>query len=445
MGVLPRRRSSLARSVQRSAAKLREAAERVGAGDHAYRVSLEDGDELGEVALAFNAMVEKLAATEEMLRRAGKQDALGQLAGGIAHDFNNLLVVMLNNTHFVEEALPEGDPAHEDLREIRRAAERASGLTRQLLTFSRPPPVGREVLDLNAVAREMQPLLARSLGEDIEIEVRLYPGLPRIKGDPTQLEQIVLNLALNARDAMPEGGKLTIATDASERGTAVDAKGAPEGRVCLSVGDTGSGMTSEVAARAPEPLFSTKPLGEGTGLGLATVDRIVRGMHGRLDLASEPGRGTTVTVELPSTSEKPAAPVAIGCEPIRPNEETILLVEDEEAVRLLVRRILVRAGYTVLEAGQPSEALRLFAEHGWRVDLVLSDVVMPGMSGPAMFERMKHEQPQLGVLFISGYPDSVMAVHRTRENGFALLEKPFDAESLELRVREVLESHVSSS
>ena len=422
------------RSIHRPAAQLQEAAERVGAGDHLYRVSLEPGDELGELASAFNTMVEKVAASEEMLRRAGKQDAVGQLASGIAHDFNNLLVVMLNSTHFVHDALPEGDPAHGDVKEIRRAAERATGLTRQLLSFSRPLSGRSEVLDLNAVVREMQPLLERSIGEHIELGVRLADTLPPVEGDPAQLEQVLLNLALNARDAMPEGGRLTIATAASWREPTGHARS-----VRLSVSDSGYGMTSETAARALEPLYTTKAPGEGTGLGLATVDRIVRGMRGQLDLSTTPGRGTVVTVDLPATSEAPPRPAPSEPQRAAAQGETILLVEDDDAVRSLVRRILTHAGYTVLETGHPNEALRVAARDSRAIDLVLSDVVMPGMSGLEMVERMRHTGPDLRVLFISGYPDSVMAVRRIRVDGLPLLEKPFDRESLERRVRQALE------
>lgn len=421
------------RSIDRPAARLREAAERVGAGNHGYRVVLEPADELGEVASAFNAMVEKVAASEEMLGRASKQDAVGQLASGIAHDFNNLLVVMLNSAHFVEAALPERDPARLDVKEIRRAAERATGLTRQLLSFSRPLSAPSDVLDLGAVVREMQPLLVRSIGENIELSVHLVNGLPPVKGDPAQLEQVLLNLALNARDAMPHGGRLTIATAAAH------ARPGEIASVRLSVSDTGHGMTTETAARALEPLFTTKPPGEGTGLGLATADRIVRSMRGQLNLSTQPGRGTVVTVELPSTADKSSARAPTQLDKRAASGETILLVEDDDAVRSLVQRILTRAGYVVLVTAYPKEALRLAARGSQQIDLVLSDVVMPVMSGPAMVEQMRSSWPDLRALFISGYPDSVMEVRRIRRDGFALLEKPFDPETLERRVRDALE------
>lgn len=382
---------------------------------------------------------ERSSELERRLQQSQRLESVGQLAGGIAHDFNNLLAVILNYAGFVREALPEGDLVRRDVDEIHRAAERAAALTRQLLTFSRRDVIEPEVLDLNAVVSDLEKLLRRTLGEHVELRTNLAHGLPPVEADRSQLEQVLLNLAINARDAMPEGGTLSIETASLNEG--VGGAGAGVG---LRVADTGCGMSQDLAARAFEPFFSTKPRDKGSGLGLSTVYGIVAGSGGQIDLRSEPGGGTEVDVTLPAAQWRPApAPAPARRSPRRPprgRETTILLVEDELAVREVTRRILARHGHEVLAAGSPGDALRVLANHEWPLGLLLTDVVMPDMSGKELAEQITKIQPNLPVLYMSGYNEEIVSRHGALEPGAPLLKKPFDAESLVASVQEVLVS-----
>ena len=376
---------------------------------------------------------------ERRLQQAQRMESVGQLAGGIAHDFNNLLAVILNYSSFIRGEIGDDDPIRDDVEEIQRAAERAAALTHQLLVFSRRELVEPETIDLNAVVADMHKLLLRTLGEDVKLGTALAPGLAPVEADRGQIEQVIVNLAVNARDAMPQGGTLMIETANVEPATGGGR------RVSLRVTDTGCGMEDMVAARAFEPFFSTKPRGKGSGLGLATVYGIVAQAAGEIELDSAPGRGTAVELRLPA-AEASGAPVpaprrravAAG-----QGHETILVVEDEHAVRELTARILSRRGHEVLSAGSPTEALHVFANHEWPIDLLLTDVVMPDMSGKELAERIRHRQPRLRVLYMSGYDDEIVSRHGVVEAGASFLQKPFDAQGLVARVDEVLRCELS--
>ena len=378
------------------------------------------------------------AELERRLAQSQRLESVGQLAGGIAHDFNNLLAVILNYAAFVREELPEGDPIGCDVAEIQHAAERAAALTRQLLVFSCRERAEVETLDLNAIVAEMEKLLRRTLGEDVELRTELAERLPTVKADRAQIEQVLLNLALNARDAMPEGGTLTIVTQGPDRGGQTSS--ATGRSVSLRVSDTGCGMTEDVAARAFEPFFSTKPKDLGSGLGLATVYGIVAQAGGEIGLDSAPGCGTVVAVTLPATDEEVArSPEPAGTSaPAITGKEVVLLVEDEEAVREATRRILSRHGHTVIPAARADEALGALAKIGPAIDVLVTDVVMPEMSGRELAERVREVHPSMGVVYISGYTDDIVSRHGGLEPGVPFLQKPFDASGLLAGVQQAL-------
>ncbi|MFO0565652.1 MAG: PAS domain S-box protein [Polyangiaceae bacterium] len=385
--------------------------------------------------------VTELRETEEQLRQAQKLEAVGQLAGGIAHDFNNILSVISSYSEFALESVHESDPLHADLQEIRAAAGRASSLTRQLLAFSRRQVLKPIVISLNTVVSGMHGLLRRLLGEDVELEVALDSALGNTRMDPGQLEQVVMNLAVNARDAMPAGGRLVL----QSRNVDLDEYTAPElglepGRhVELAVSDSGSGIAPEVRSRIFEPFFTTKEVGRGTGLGLATVFGIVKQSGGSIAVDSEVGQGTTFRVILPRVEDVTEAPPALdhaGVE--RGKGELILVVEDEDAVRSLVRRILTAAGYRVLAAANGGEALLLCEKSTIAPKLLLTDVIMPQMSGRELAARLRQVVPALRVLYMSGYADS-MVRGNVLETDADLLQKPFAASELTRKVRDALD------
>jgi two-component system cell cycle sensor histidine kinase/response regulator CckA len=360
---------------------------------------------------------------EEQLRQSQKMDALGQLAGGVAHDFNNLLTAISANAELMSFELDEQAPAREELEEIRRTVRRGAELTRQLLAFSRPDGSGRlEALDLNDVVRDAEKMLRRVIGEHIWLETKLDPNAALIRADRGQMEQVLVNLVVNARDAMPEGGLIGIET----------ARGADS--VSLTVRDTGHGMDDVTRSRLFEPFFSTKPEGKGTGLGLATVYGIVRQSSGTIDVASAVGEGTAISIRLPHGDCACVAPTAaapVGALPT--GTETVLLVEDEAPVRTSIRRALERQGYTVLDAAHGLDAVATFERNADRVDLLLSDVVMPQLGGRPLVERLRRSKPGLRALLMSGY--SVEA----GTDELPLIQKPFDMTALVERVRAVLD------
>ncbi|HEV8381974.1 MAG TPA: PAS domain S-box protein [Gemmatimonadales bacterium] len=380
---------------------------------------------------------------EEQYRQSQKMEAVGQLAGGIAHDFNNLLTAILGNTQLLLRDLPPGDAKRSDVEEIRKASERAASLTRQLLAYSRRQMLQPVVLDLNVVVAEMDRLLRRLIGEHIALATVLAPDLGRVRADPNQIEQVIVNLAVNARDAMPEGGKLTIETANVELDDAfaqAHLGSVPGPYALLAVTDSGVGMDATVRAHLFEPFFTTKEVGKGTGLGLATVYGIVKQSDGYISVYSEPGRGTSFKIYLPRIAA-PAGTLA-GPQRVRPERgtETVLVVEDEPAVLTLSRRALESQGYVVLAASDAAAALRVVERHGGTIHLLLTDVVMPGLSGRELADRLAAQRPGIRVLYMSGYPGDAVVQHGTLPSGSAFLQKPFSPDGLARKVRDVLDA-----
>ena len=380
---------------------------------------------------------------EEQLRQAQKMEAVGQLAGGIAHDFNNLLTAILGCTQLLLHATPPEDQRREDVEEIKNAGLRAAELTRQLLAFSRRQVLAPKVLDVNAIVANMDKMLRRLLGEDVALVTHLAADLGPVSADPGQLEQVLLNLAVNARDAMPQGGRLTIETanvflteEYAERHHRLP----PGPYVLLAVSDTGVGMDEITQKHLFEPFFTTKEVGKGTGLGLATVYGIVKQSGGYIWVYSEPGRGTTLKVYLPRVpGAAEPLPVAVESPELRRGTETVLLVEDAAPVRSLARKGLESYGYQVLEAADGPAALELSARHPRGIDILVTDVVMPGMSGRELAERLAPARPGMRVLYTSGYTDDAMVHQGVLRSGVAFLQKPFVPETLARKVREVLD------
>ena len=377
---------------------------------------------------------------EEQLRQSQKMEAVGRLAGGIAHDFNNLLTVIGGYTETALAELPKDAPTAALLREVRRAAESAASLTRRLLMFSRRQIVRLTPLDLNAVVTEVEQLLKRTLGEDIEIVTSLPSGVHPIQGDATQLQQVLMNLAVNARDAMPRGGTLTIETTNVAPGKTSRGSAPATGLVELRVSDTGCGMNDATKAHIFEPFFTTKELGRGAGLGLATVYAIVQGMGGTIDVSSDPGRGTTFTMRFPKSVVpiEQAAPLSTPPTVDLHGTETIMVVEDDDTVRALTANVLKNAGYAVIEAPGPAAALKLAARAASTIHLLLSDVIMPGFDGVELSKRFRETHPHTPVLFMSGYSDDTMAHHGLTVDQYELLMKPFSTTNLLRKVREAL-------
>jgi PAS domain S-box-containing protein len=380
---------------------------------------------------------------EAQLRQAQKMEAVGRLAGGVAHDFNNLLTVVNGYSDLLLESLPPSDPIRAQVEEISRAARRATDLTSQLLAFGRKAMAIPRVLDLNALVRDTEKMLRRLIGEDVELVTQLDPALGRVKMDPGQLDQVILNLAVNARDAMPQGGTLTIETRNVELSPAYVRKYldvVPGPYVALVVRDTGHGMTEEVKAHVFEPFFTTKEVGKGTGLGLSTIYGIVKQAGGHIEVESAPGRGATFRVLLPRLGDGAAATEGARSDAGLPHDsETVLLVEDEDMVRTFARVVLQRCGYTVLEATNGPDALHQAEDHHGPIHLLASDVVMPHMSGRELAERLSGLRPQVRVLFFTGYMDDAVLRLGILKDGTACLQKPFSPDVLARKVREVLD------
>jgi signal transduction histidine kinase/ActR/RegA family two-component response regulator len=431
------------------------AARRLAAGDLEVRTGVTDGrGELGELQQAFDEMASSLEAqqehirrNEERLRQMEKMDAIGRLAGGIAHDFNNLLTAIIGFGQLVEDELEDELPEAASrrrtyLKEIIRAGERAAELTGQLLIFSRKKVANTELVDLNALVQEMGNLLRRVIGEDVALATVLAPQLGPVRADPAQIEQIVLNLATNARDAMPTGGKLTIETGRVDLDPAFvrSHPGAQPGpHVQLVVSDTGMGMDRETQARIFEPFFTTKPMGQGTGLGLATVFGVVREAGGSVWVYSEPGRGTTFKVYLPLADE-PVQTQAEAIVDLPAGVGTVLLVEDDEVVRVLARTVLEARGYRVLEAGDGDEAQRQYDGNPDGIDLLITDLVLPGRSGREIAEALQRSCPTMRVLYMSGYTDDTVVRHGLLQGEINYLEKPFTPAALARKAAAVLAS-----
>ena len=381
---------------------------------------------------------------EDQLRQAQKMEAIGQLAGGVAHDFNNLLTVINVHTDLLLAQLDKRDPMRTDIEEVARAAARAASLTRQLLAFSRKGVVQPQVLDLARVVDGVEPMLRRLIGEDVEFETKIETPIEQVVADEGEIEQVLINLVVNARDAMPQGGRLTVEVEnimVDDELCLSHPTLRPGPNVLLCVSDSGMGMTSETMARAFEPFFTTKEPGRGTGLGLATVYGIVKQANGVITIDSTPGAGTKFSVYLPVAKDVELSVIA-GAERRSgaAQGETILLVEDEDSVRKLARRVLESQGYTVLESINGEDALRLAADYGGVIDLLLSDVVMPEMGGRLVAERLVAARPETAVLFMSGYTDDEILRRGLLERGQRLLQKPFTATALCHEVRSVLDA-----
>jgi PAS domain S-box-containing protein len=379
---------------------------------------------------------------EQRLLQALKLESVGRLAGGVAHDFNNLLVAILGYAQFLEEGIRAGKPSLEDLAEIREAGEQARDLTRQLLAVARRQVVEPVVMDLNGVLRDAERLLRRVLGEDVVLTVIPAPDLWRVKADPAQVQQVVLNLAVNARDAMPRGGTLVLETanvEIDDRYAQAHPGVRPGRYARLAVSDSGVGMSPEARAHLFEPFFTTKPAGEGTGLGLATVYGIVQQAGGHVSVESETGRGTSFQIHLPRTEEAEAGPEPAAARRDIGGDETVLVVEDAPAVRELAVRALEEAGYRVLQARNGREALAAAGAAG-PVHLVLTDVVMPDMSGPQLAQALGRNRPGTRVLYMSGYTENTIVHHGVIDAGVSFLAKPFTPTSLLEKVRHVLDA-----
>jgi signal transduction histidine kinase len=443
---------------------LTHAAEAIAMGDYTRRVGSSRRDEIGRLTRAFDIMggqiqsaqqrlvrdletrtkmEEARRALEEQLEQSRKMEAVGRLAGGVAHDFNNLLTAILGYSNLVLDELEPGHPARVDVEQMRRAGESAASLTQQLLAFSRKQILQPQVLDLNKVVTRADSLLQRLIGEHITLVTALDQSLDRVSADPGQLEQVILNLAINARDAMPGGGRLTIeTTNINLDDTYVTKHGgsSPGPHVMLAVSDTGVGMDAETRARIFEPFFTTKRRGEGTGLGLSTVYGIVTQSGGSIWVNSEPGKGTTFKVYFPKASQGERQPVAVAATDGLAGTETILLTEDQPEVRSVACAVLERYGYRVLEASHGDEALRILRAHREPIHLLLSDVVMPSMSGPELARLVQLEHPGIRVLYASGYTDDAIVRHGVLDPGVAFLQKPFTPTALLRKVREMLDA-----
>ena len=381
---------------------------------------------------------------EDQFHHAQKMEAFGQLAGGVAHDFNNLLTIINGYSDLVLQSLPKGDPSRQLIAEIYKAGERSAGLTRQLLAFSRQQILAPQVLNLNEVVAGTDKMLRRLIGEDIRLTTTLDSEPWAVLADPGQIEPILLNLAVNARDAMPTGGRLTIETrnvQLDETYTVTHKDSRPGPHVLLSVSDTGTGMTPEIMAKIFEPFFTTKEPGKGTGLGLATVYGIVRQSGGHVGVYSEIGVGTTFKVYLPQVEEglEDSKPLSQIRKPPR-GTETVLLAEYEAGVRELGSYILTECGYRVLEAIDGNEALRVAAACDGPIHLLITDVVMPGQGGRVLSEQLTERYPDLRVLFMSGYTDDAVIRHGVLREGVNFLQKPFAPLALAIKVRDVLDA-----
>jgi PAS domain S-box-containing protein len=410
---------------------------------HLIPVVAEDGGIIGVCLSVVN--IDERKRTEENLRRVERLQAIGRLAGGVAHEVNNMMTVVLGLSEFLLRDLPRGDRRHEDVSEISRAADRAANITRQLLAFSRQQVMQPRPLDISAVVHGTHGMLSRMLGPSHQMRLDLAPMLSSVRADPNQLEQVLLNLVLNARDAMPSGGTITVETrsvmlddDYMRRHAGVEIPHGPYN--ALIVSDTGHGMEPEVQHRIFEPFFTTKPLGEGTGLGLSTAYGIVKQSGGYIWVYSEPGLGTTFKVYLPAYSEKaPASPGAAREVPAG-GSETLLVVEDEEMVRLLACRVLRERGYTVHEAAHGAEALELLSRTPRLPDLVVSDVVMPTMGGRELGSHLRERAPDLPVLYMSGFTGEDVVRRGLLDPGVPFQQKPFHPDALAKQVRDLLDA-----
>jgi len=408
-----------------------------------------EGKKLGAVVAMYDITErrqaeQKLRESEAKFLQAQKMEAVGRLAGGVAHDFNNILTAIYGYSEVILTKVPQDHRAYYCASEIRKAAERAAALTQQLLAFSRKQTLRLQVVSLNELIQNLRKMLERLIGEDVELKTALADWLWPVKVDPNRIGQVLMNLAVNARDAMPRGGKLLLETQNLRVGEnyVQQHPGTAAGEyVMLAVSDTGTGMDKETQSRLFEPFFTTKELGKGTGLGLATVYGIVKQCGGNIWVYSEPGKGTTFKIYLPRAQEEAVALKATTAGPSIEQvggKETFLLVEDDEAVRNLMTTVLEEKGYKVLAAGDGEEALHLFGDYSGPVDLLITDMVMPKINGREMAEKMNQKRPGLKVLYMSGYTSNVIAHQNVLDSGVEFIEKPVTVEALLRKIREML-------
>jgi CheY-like chemotaxis protein len=380
-------------------------------------------------------------ALEDQFRQAQKMEAVGRLAGGVAHDFNNLLMVVSGYTEVLLEQLNEHDPLLVKVQAIQQAADRATTLTRQLLAFSRKQLLELKVVDMNAIVADMERLLRPLIGENIDLTTKLAPNVGHTRADAGQLEQVIMNLVVNAKDAMPTGGRIVIQTSEEEL-DAVRREHSliqPGSYILLSVSDTGAGMDKETQSRIFEPFFTTKEKGKGTGLGLSTVYGIVKQSGGYIFAQSELGSGSTFRIYLPRVADPPGQPgLAKHTQAPSGGSETVLLVEDEDSVRELVRETLQSKGYTVMEACDGINGMKVAETHHGKIDILITDVVMPGMSGRELAQRVSASRPTIKVLYLSGYTEDAIIHEGVLDPGTAFLQKPFTLQALARKVRDVL-------
>jgi signal transduction histidine kinase/CheY-like chemotaxis protein len=379
-------------------------------------------------------------ALEEQLRHSQKMEAIGRLAGGIAHDFNNLLTAIIGYSEIVMTGLGPTDPRRGDAEEIARAAMRAADLTRQMLAFSRKQVLQAKVIDLNTTLSKVEPMLRRVIGEDIVMNIAPRATRASVRVDPGQIEQVIMNLVVNARDAMPQGGRLTVETgDATLDATMLPPDGKPGDYAMLAVSDTGIGMRPEVRARIFEPYFTTKEIGKGTGLGLSTAYGIIRQSDGYIHVFSEPGQGTTFRIYLPREQVAAVEAVEAGSDHLPRGTEHVLLVEDDPSVRRMSRELLIRLGYSVTEAGSGRAGLALGSDDTRHFDLALCDVILGDMSGPAVYEALRALRPSVRVLYMSGHADDALVRTGVLDEGHPFLQKPFTPQDLAIKIREILD------
>lgn len=428
----------LSRQITRPLERLASGTRRLQRGDFEFQIQVDGGDEVADLTRAFDDMRKSLLQSREGLLRSARLEAVGRLAGGVAHDFNNLVMIIKGYSDLLlDSATPEAKPY---LEEIKNAGERASGLTRQLLAFSRKQVLELQVLDPNQTVRNMVKMLRVLIGEDIELVTSLADQIGRLKADPGQLEQVIMNLAVNARDAMPGGGKLIVETQSceiDEAYAATHSEVAAGSYVQIAMTDTGCGMSKETLEHIFEPFFTTKEPGKGTGLGLATVYGIVKQSRGHITVYSEPGVGTTFKTYFPSLDKSVPLPRAQALASAPKGEGTVLLVEDEAALRVLAAESLKRLGYTVLQAGNGLEALAVADHHSGKIDVVVTDIVMPRMGGAELAKKLSQKREGVAVIFMSGYTEAGALENAGIGAEAILLNKPFSTEALARRINEV--------
>jgi len=429
----------VSRQITRPLERLALGTQQLEKGDFEFEIPTFGSDEVADLTKSFEQMRETLRQSRESLVRSARLEAVGRLAGGVAHDFNNLVMIIKGYSDLLmDSATPATKPY---LEEIKNAGDRASGLTRQLLAFSRKQVLEPQVLDLNQTVKNMAKMLRVLIGEDIELIANLSDQIGRVKTDPAQLEQVIMNLAVNGRDAMPRGGKLILETSNASldlQYAAAHAEVAPGSYVLIAVTDTGCGMDKETLKHIFEPFFTTKEAGKGTGLGLATVYGIVKQSRGHISVYSEPGIGTTFKVYLPSLDKSVPLARPNTSEVAQRGQGTILLVEDEPPLRALAAESLKKLGYTVLQAPNGQQALELADSHPGQIDLLLTDIVMPRLGGPELAQKLKEKRSNLAVIFMSGYTETAALENAQIGSDSILLNKPFSTETLANRIAEML-------